>query len=174
MTMLYKATQGVVKESHYGLALARIVPLPSRVIERATFVAQALEHHRLHKKKTSETVLKEKRRKLILNLKEHLIQAQTGVLDGEVLTAWLKELQKEFINRMVALEAEAANAGQETDSEDVEMREGGEYDEKRPSTYDSQPSVMTIDSHSLSIASESPYRAISEASTLRAVSDNER
>ena len=175
MTMLYKATQGVVKQSHYGLTLARVVPLPPGVVEHATFVAQKLERHMLQKKKASETVLKEKRRKLILNLKEHLVQAQTGVLEGEVLTAWLKELQKEFINRMMALEAEAASAGQESANEDDEMRDGSERDEEeRPSTYASEPSVMTIDSHITSTESDSTIRAMSEASTVRAVSDNER
>ena len=34
--------------------------------------------------------------KLVLSLKEHLVQAHAGVLEGEVLTAWLKELQKEY------------------------------------------------------------------------------
>lgn len=177
MTMLYRATQGVVKQSHYGLALARVVPLPSGIVEHATFVAQKLERHMLRKKKASETVLKEKRRKLILNLKEHLVQAHAGVLEGEVLTAWLKELQKEFINRMTALEIEAANADQESDDEDDEMRDRSEHDEdERPSTYASQPSVITIDSHitSSESESESSARAVSEASTVRAVSDNVR
>ncbi|KAF1945409.1 hypothetical protein EJ02DRAFT_369214 [Clathrospora elynae] len=174
MKMLYKATLGVVKEAHYGLKLARVVPLPPGVVEHATFVAQKLELHMLQKKKASDTVLKEKRRKLILNLKEHLVQAHTGVLDGEVLTAWLKELQKEFINRMTALEAEAASADQESEDEDEEMRDRSEHDEEeRPSTYASQPSVITIASHITSIESESTVCAMSEASTIRAVSDNE-
>jgi DNA mismatch repair protein MSH4 len=149
MTMLYKATQGVVQEAHYGLTLARLVPLPPGVVEHATAVAQKVERHMLQKKKASETVLKEKRRKLILNLKEHLVQAHTGVLEGEVLTAWLKELQKEFVNRMTALEAEAASAGQE-------MRDRSEVDEEeRPSTYASQPSVITVDSRVTKTESES-------------------
>jgi DNA mismatch repair protein MSH4 len=178
MTMLYKVTEGVVKEAHYGLTLARLVPLPPGVVEHATLVAQKVEQHMLRKKKASETVLKEKRRKLILNLKEHLVQAHTGVLEGEVLTAWLKELQKEFVNRMTALEAEAARIGQESDEEDVEdeeMRDRSEIDEEeRPSTYASQPSVITVDSRITSTESESTIRAMSEASTIRAVSDNER
>ena len=175
MTMLYKATQGVVKEVHYGLTLARLVPLPPGLVEHATAVAQKVERHMLQKKKASETVLREKRRKLILNLKEHLVQAHTGVLEGEVLTAWLKELQKEFVNRMTALEAEAASVGQESDEEDEEMRDRSEVDEEeRPSTSASQPSVITVDSRITSTESESTIRAMSEASTVRAVSENER
>ncbi|KAH7391848.1 muts domain V-domain-containing protein [Pyrenochaeta sp. MPI-SDFR-AT-0127] len=175
MNMLYKATQGVVKEPHYGLALARIVPLPPGVVERATYVSRMLERHRLRKMKASETVLKEKRRKLILNLKEHLIQAQTGVLEGDVLAAWLKELQKEFINRMTALEAGADSAGQKSEDEDNEIRDSSNRDdEERPSTYASQPSIITTDSHIIAALPESSIRPISEASTLRAVSNNER
>jgi DNA mismatch repair protein MSH4 len=175
MSMLYKATQGVVKEAHYGLTLARVVPLPPGVVEHATLVAAKLERHMLQNKKASEAVFREKRRKLILNLKEHLVQAQTGVLEGEVLAAWLKELQKEFVNRMTALEAEAASAGQESEDEDEIMRDMSPQDEEeRPSTCVSKSSVMTIDSSITSTESESTIRAFSEASTIRAVSENSR
>ena len=130
MMMLYRATQGVVRELHYGLTLARVVLLPPGVVEHATLIAQKVEQHTLKRKKVSETVLREKRRKLILNLKEHLVQAHNGVLKGEVLTAWLSELQKEFVNRMTVLEAEAANAdyesGGEGQGEQESLRDGSE------------------------------------------------
>lgn len=174
MTMLYKTTLGVVQELHYGLTLARVVPLPPGVVEHATMVAQKIERHTLQKKKASETVLREKRRKLVLNLKEHLVQAHTGVLEGKVLTAWLKELQKEFVNCMTAIEAEAVSAGQKSEDEDEEMMDRSDLEEQeRPSTYAS-PSVIAIDSHISSIESDSSIQAMSEASTLRAVSSNER
>lgn len=172
MTMLYKATQGIVRQSHYGLMLARVVPLPPGVVERATQVAQKLERHMLQKKKASGTVLREKRRKLILNLKEHLVQAHNGVLESEVLTAWLKELQKEFVNRMIALEVEAASADEESEIEDEEMRDMRGLDEERSSTYASQPSISTGDSRMVPTESESTIRAMT-ASTVRAVSENE-
>ncbi|KAL1793239.1 hypothetical protein ACET3X_008221 [Alternaria dauci] len=173
MTMLYKTTQGVVQEAHYGLTLARIVPLPPGLVEHATLVAQKVERHVLQKKKASETVLREKRRKLVLNLKEHLVQAYTGVLEGEVLTAWLKELQNEFVNRMTALEAEATSTIQGSEDEDEErMGSSDENEEDRPDTYAS-PSVITIDSHVNPTQSDSTIQAMSEASTLRAVSSNE-
>ncbi|XP_014552268.1 hypothetical protein COCVIDRAFT_41517 [Bipolaris victoriae FI3] len=175
MTMLYKATQGVAKEVHYGLALARVVPLPPGIVEHATNVARKIELHAIRNKKASETVLKEKRRKLILNLKEHLVQAYNGVLEGEVLSAWLSELQKEFVNRMTALEAKAASLHDESNEDMNEnMSDGDAYDEERPSTYARQPSVISIDSHVTSTDSESTVRAMSEASTVRAVSENER
>ncbi|KAJ4411101.1 MutS protein msh4 [Didymella pomorum] len=170
MTMLYKITQGAVQETHYGLTLARVVPLPPGLVDHAAAVAQKLKRHMLRKKKTSEIVLKERRRKLILKLKEHLMQARNGILEGEVLTAWLKELQKEFVTRMTTLEAEAASVRQETDDEDKEMGGGSEC----LGTFASQPSVMSISSRMTSTESESTIRAMSEASTIRAVSDNER
>ncbi|CAN9401394.1 unnamed protein product [Alternaria alternata] len=174
MTMLYKTTQGIVQEVHYGLTLARVVPLPPGIVEHATLVAQKVERHMLQRKKASGTVLREKRRKLVLNLKEHLIQAHTGVLEGEVLTAWLKELQNEFVSRMTALEAEAASTDQESQDEDEEMMNRNDEDEdERPDTYAS-PSVISVDSRVSSTQSNSTTRAMSEASTLRAVSSNER
>ncbi|EUC41537.1 hypothetical protein COCMIDRAFT_40313 [Bipolaris oryzae ATCC 44560] len=174
MTMLYKATQGVAKEVHYGLALARVVPLPPGIVEHATNVARKIERHIIRNKKVSETVLKEKRRKLILNLKEHLVQAYNGVLEGEVLSAWLSELQKEFVNRMTALEAETASVHDDSnDDTDENMSNGDTYDEGEPSTHARQPSVISIDSHVTSTDSESTVRGISEVSTVRAVSENE-
>ena len=172
MTMLYKTVQGVVKEIHYGLMLARVVAFPPGVVEYATSVAQKVERHMLQKKKASGTVLREKRRKLVLNLKEHLIQAHTGVLEGEVLTAWLKELQEEFVNRMTALEAASENAGQE--SEDEEMIDRSDLSEEERPDMSASPSVTSIDSHTSSTDSDSTTRAMSEASTLRAVSSNGR
>jgi DNA mismatch repair protein MSH4 len=172
MTMLYRIAQGVIQESHYGLALARVVPLPPGLVDHAAAVTKKLERHRLRKKKTSGIVLKEKRRKLILNLKEHLMQAHTGVLEGEVLSAWLSELQKEFVNRMTALEVEAASMSQQTDDEDEDMDEDGEGDEKQVDTPARQPSVMSISSRITSTESDSTIRAMSEAPTVRAVSDN--
>jgi DNA mismatch repair protein MSH4 len=174
MTMLYKTTQGIVQEVHYGLTLARVVPLPPGVVEHATSVAQKVERHMLQRKKTSETVLRQKRRKLVLSLKEHLAQAHAGVLEGEVLTAWLKELQKEFVNRMTALEAEAISADQESEYEDEEIMDRSELDEEERLDISASASVITIDSHVTSTESDSTTRAMSEASTLRAVSSNER
>jgi DNA mismatch repair protein MSH4 len=148
--MLYRITPGAVKEAHYGLTLARIVPLPPGVVDYATQVAQKLEARMLRRKKASETVLREKRRKLVLNLREHLVQAHNGVLEGEVLTAWLKELQKEFVNRMTALEAEPSSGGQESDDneEDEVMGEGSVSEDRneRRGMHERQHSVMTISS----------------------------
>ncbi|KAF2280678.1 uncharacterized protein EI97DRAFT_367992 [Westerdykella ornata] len=185
MTMLYKVKEGAVNETHYGLTLARIVPFPPGLIERATDVARTLEQHMQQRKKTSTAVIKERRRKLILNLKEHLVQAHSGVMDGEVLAAWLRELQKEFVTRMTAIDEKAARAdGSDDAGEDVEEMEGvqiGEEDAGASSTQSvteigvdehraarsaemRQPSIITVDSHitSSDLECTSPVRAVSE------------
>lgn len=180
MTMLYKVADGTVKETHYGIALAKVVPLPKGIIEHATYVAQKLERRKCKRKHTSAPVIKERRRKLILDLKEHLVQAHSGVLEGEVLGDWLKALQKEFIARMSAIDAEEARANYDSEEEIEgldEERDSSEYDheEERPSTKASQPSIISIDSRISSTASSIALSPIPESvSDVRAVSDNER
>jgi DNA mismatch repair protein MSH4 len=180
MKMLYKVAKGAVTESHYGLALARVVPLPEGIVDRATYVARKLERQNLQRRKTSAPVIKERRRKLILDLKEHLVQAHSGVLEGEVLADWLNALQKEFVARMSAIDAEEARAGhdseEENEEENEEMIDRSEYDheEECPSTNASRKSVISIDSRISSTASSMTFRAMSESvSDVRAVSDNE-
>ena len=118
MNMLYKIAEGSVQEHRYGLKLARVVPLPGQVFEIAEQVTEKLELQSQRKKKTSTAVIREKRRRLILNLKEHLTQAKDGVMDGPVLAEWLRELQREFVIRMTAIEAEAEEAATD-DFEDL-------------------------------------------------------
>ncbi|KAE9978713.1 hypothetical protein BLS_000367 [Venturia inaequalis] len=117
MTMLYKIAEGAVQEQHYGLKLARVLPLPPKVLETAEEVAAKLESHVAKRKKTSALVIKERKRKLILHLREHLTQAKNGVMEGEVLANWLKELQKEFVVRMTAIDAEAAEVAEAMDQD---------------------------------------------------------
>ncbi|KAK8244011.1 DNA mismatch repair protein MutS [Phyllosticta capitalensis] len=113
MRMLYKVAEGPVQERNYGLALAKVVPLPEDVHETATDVATRLMQNLEEKKRTSTAVFRERRRKLILNLKEHLMQAQAGKMEGETLKGWLKELQREFIVRMSAIDAQSRQAEDE-------------------------------------------------------------
>jgi DNA mismatch repair protein MSH4 len=122
MTMLYKIAEGAVRESHYGLALARVVPLPPGLLEHAQLVAQKLESNILRRRKTSANVIKERRRKLILNLKEHLVQARNGSIQGETLAAWLRELRREFVVQMGRIDGLAKEA--EADEESTDEEEG--------------------------------------------------
>lgn len=123
LNMLYKIAEGAVEESNYGLFLARAVPLPEEVLEIAADVAKKLNDNIHRRKQASTAVVKQKRRKLILSLKEHLLQARNGTMRGPALRAWLQELQKEFVVRMTALDkmiskakTAATLAGLETDA----------------------------------------------------------
>ncbi len=117
MNMLYKIAAGGVQEEHYGLTLARIVQLPPQVYEHATVVAQKLNRLVAKRRRTSAAVILQRRRRLILNLKEHLVQTKDGNMEDGTLTAWLKQLQREFVVRMSALDAEAESAEVESETD---------------------------------------------------------
>ncbi|KAK5693497.1 MutS protein msh4 [Elasticomyces elasticus] len=130
MAMLYRIASGTVEEEHYGLKLARVVPLPEVVVEHAEVVAGVLERVGERRKKRSLTIVKARRRKLLLNLKEHLVQAKSGRMEGEGLRQWLKELQGEFVVRMLALDEEARKAELGVEDSEEEGEEDGEEGER--------------------------------------------
>ncbi|TKA80399.1 hypothetical protein B0A55_01892 [Friedmanniomyces simplex] len=110
MEMLYRIASGTVQEEHYGLKLARVVPLPGDVVEHAELVARTLEQQVKRRKKRSLAIIQARRRKLLLNLQEHLVQAQSGTMEGQDLRQWLRDLQREFVVMMTALDEEAGKA----------------------------------------------------------------
>lgn len=110
MKMLYKISDGYEEEKFYGLALARVVDLPEEVITTATKVSKALHQHEEARKSNAKVLSVARRRKLILSLREQLIQAQNGSMEGDELRQWLRRLQDEFLVRMAAIDAEAAAA----------------------------------------------------------------
>ena len=114
MKMLYKVASGAVQEEHYGLALAKVVNLPPDVLHIAEQVSKKLTSNIEKRKKNSKTIALARRRKLILSLREQLIQAHEGNMNGKVLATWLKKLQDEFVNRMAAIDADAASAMDES------------------------------------------------------------
>ena len=120
MMMLYKIGEGYVKEQHYGLALARVVDLPPQVIEMAEKVSKALEAQTAAKKQSSKAFALARRRKLVLGLKETLMQAESGPMEGKVLLSWLRRLQEEFVRRMEQIDNDVASSDVEemTDEED--------------------------------------------------------
>ena len=121
MKMLYKVASGAVQEEHYGLALAKVVNLPPEVLQIAERVSKKLTSNMEKRKKKSKTIALARRRKLILSLREQLIQAYEGNMNGKVLATWLIKLQDEFVNRMAAIDAEAASAMDESEEEsDIE------------------------------------------------------
>ncbi|KAH0408372.1 hypothetical protein KCU90_g21995, partial [Aureobasidium melanogenum] len=124
MAMLYRLTDGVVSEQHYGLQLAKVMPLPPDVTVYATRVAEKLHAQVERRKKASKAVIVGRKRKLILGLREELIHACGGAMEGPVLQSWLQELQRKFEARMTAIEREADEADLEslaTDIDDVDM-----------------------------------------------------
>jgi DNA mismatch repair protein MSH4 len=138
--MLYRIANGAEKEEHYGLKLARVVPLPPDVVEHAEHVALTLEQQSKKKQGQSHAIVTARRRKLMLNLKEHLCQAKTSRMDDDTLRDWLRELQKEFIHQMLALDEdeESTSRGEGSETEAVETIEDGVHTQSRPATVDRQ------------------------------------
>ena len=108
MMMLFKVQNGYVKEEHYGLALAKVMALPAPVLEIAERVSRQLVENTERKKKNSTTIITARRTKLLLGLREQLVHARDGNMQGEALRSWLKSLQDEFVRRMSGLDAAAA------------------------------------------------------------------
>ncbi|TKA40319.1 hypothetical protein B0A55_13740, partial [Friedmanniomyces simplex] len=125
MEMLYRIASGTAREEHYGLKLARVVPLPGDVVEHAELVARTLEQQVRRRKKRSLAIIQARRRKLLLNLREHLVQAQSGTMGGGDLTQWLRE----FVVRMTALDEEAGKAELGVEEEEEGEEEAEESDE---------------------------------------------
>ncbi|KAL9599083.1 MAG: hypothetical protein Q9179_003687 [Wetmoreana sp. 5 TL-2023] len=136
MTMLYKITNGWVRETHYGIAMAKVAGLPADVIDIATEVSTKLAQNAERQKKNSQSIALARRRKLILGLREQLKQAQDGNMQGRVLGLWLKKLQDEFVRRMAAIDEEV---------EAVENDEILDVEERRTSGDDVSIAELTDD-----------------------------
>ncbi|KAL3417891.1 MutS domain V [Phlyctema vagabunda] len=121
MIMLYRLRDGVAKEQHYGLALARVVGLPSQMLEIAVEVSQRIEENTAAKKASSKTLLVAKRRKLVLALKSTLEAARDGSMDKKALVEWLRKVQLEFVHRMAAIDRDMVSEDQ-----DEAMTEAGD------------------------------------------------
>lgn len=124
MQMLYRVAEGLEPNAHYGIAMASVFPLPADMLETAKVVSKTLQDAARNRKMSSVGLVRLKKRKVLLHLKEHLEQARAGKLEGEALSAWLKELQKEFVLRMSAIDeaaAEAANANTDSEAGDEDM-----------------------------------------------------
>jgi DNA mismatch repair protein MSH4 len=104
MNMNYRVAEGVVTNDHYGLVFARVLPFPPDVLSKADEVSKLLEERLRSGKSRSSIVVTQRKRKLILTLKEHLHQSGEGSLEGEALRSWLLQLQELFVSRMIAEE----------------------------------------------------------------------
>jgi DNA mismatch repair protein MSH4 len=113
MIMIYKLSRGFVQEDHYGLALARVIDLPLQVLDVAEKVSGSLEIQAAAKKQSSKARALSKRRKLVLGLKEQLMQARDSPMEGKVLLSWLRRLQEAFVERMEQIANDALCGEQE-------------------------------------------------------------
>lgn len=100
--MLYKIESGVVKEAHYGIVLARMMPVPKAMIDRAIEVANALEERRLSQGRVYRAKV-QLRRKLMVDLREALLNAHHSESEDDELTARLTHLRDEFTMKMLEL-----------------------------------------------------------------------
>lgn len=130
LNMLYKVSEGHVKDRHYGITLARTMPLPEDVLSNAATVANDLQERLDAQRRTSQAVSTQRRRRLLLKLKYELSQAEQSDMQGELLRDWLKQLKHEFLNTMSALEEEArsiaADDGAEMSGSNDQMVENEE------------------------------------------------
>ncbi|QKX54560.1 uncharacterized protein TRUGW13939_01647 [Talaromyces rugulosus] len=111
MTMLFKVEEGHVQERFYGIALARVLPFPPQVLEVAQTVSKYLHENAERRASSSKALATARKRKLVLHLREQLLQAYNGSIDGEELRLWLQRLQGEFALKMAAIEADFDDPG---------------------------------------------------------------
>ncbi|PBP25854.1 DNA mismatch repair protein Msh4, partial [Diplocarpon rosae] len=130
MKMLYKIREGHIIEKHYGIALARVVDLPPRVLEVAEKVSKTLEDQAEARRQSSKARALTKRRKLVYAMRESLRTAASGQMEERALLSWIVRLQDEFIRRMDAIDNDAASSDIEsgivTDEEDLLEARSGE------------------------------------------------
>ncbi|OTA69657.1 DNA mismatch repair protein-like protein Muts [Hypoxylon sp. EC38] len=122
MTMLYKITSGPVQEEHYGLNLARAIGFPERFVEVAENVSKTLAETIEKKKQNSQSRKLLRRRKLILNLHDTLLQLRDSDMDDAALGSYLKRLQDEFVSRMDEIERNGQANNEELTEEIEEVK----------------------------------------------------
>lgn len=117
MKMTYKISDGPIpaENQFYGLALAKAICLPERVVEVATQVSEALNERNEARKSEARALAVVRKRRLILGLKEQLDLARDSQMEGRELRLWLKSLRDEFLVRMEAVEREAEGFDPEED-----------------------------------------------------------
>lgn len=124
MMMRYKVSEGREQQKYYGLALAQLVDLPDELMRIAVAASQELNAICDAKKRNAKLIALAKRRKLAAHLRETLIQARDGNLQGVDLLAKMKRLQEEFCVRMLAIEAEYVAAQNDQVKVDVVSEKG--------------------------------------------------
>jgi DNA mismatch repair protein MSH4 len=145
MTMLYKVQEGHVKEKFYGLALAKVLSFPREVLETAQTVSTKLNEIAERRAAGSRALSIARRRRLILNLREQLLQAGSGTLEGESLRRWLERLQEEFALKMAAIDVESDTfAVDDVKDNETEKVDSGQDSFQAVEDLDEVASPMTI------------------------------
>ncbi|THC97127.1 hypothetical protein EYZ11_003390 [Aspergillus tanneri] len=106
MTMLYKIAEGPNTKSFYGLTLAKLVDLPPLMLETARKVSEKMNEISQRRHSKSSALAVSLKRNLLLSLREQLLQARQGSLEGEGLRKWLKKLQDDFVLHMAAIDGD--------------------------------------------------------------------
>jgi len=133
LTMMYKVASGTVQEERYGIKLARAIGFPDTFIETAERVAKELKAKAEANKANAQARKLAERRRLILSLREKLLQADQSDLNEVDLARYLKKLQSEFIERMALLESRATPApgdGERVVLESIEIDDGIDDEER--------------------------------------------
>ncbi|GAB1191872.1 hypothetical protein APSETT444_001056 [Aspergillus pseudonomiae] len=139
MTMLYKIAEGPETNRFYGLALAKLVDLPPGVLEYAQTVSEKMNQIAQRRHSKSRALAVSRKRNLILSLREQLLQARDGKMEGEALRKWLKRLQDEFALRMAAIDGdESVSCGSE-DGEEQERSSSSLVEATGTDTVANQP-----------------------------------
>ncbi|KAI7104607.1 hypothetical protein KC352_g37272 [Hortaea werneckii] len=155
MKMLYRVSSGTVQEQHYGLKLAKVVPLPQDVVEHAEHVVDTLELRKARGQAKTMAIVNARRRRLLLNLKEHLQQAHEGHMNDATLKQWLLDLRKEFVVRMCALDEEARQIQRGATDEEIAEDENANNDEGTGDSQHAVPSSPNVSGHSSRAATRS-------------------
>ncbi|KAL4866084.1 hypothetical protein BDV12DRAFT_139387 [Aspergillus spectabilis] len=108
MTMFYKITEGPNQVKFYGLTLAKLIDFPPGVLETAHDVSEELNLLSIRRHSQTKALAIARKRKLILSLREQLLQARAGNMEGQTLRKWLKWLQDEFTEQMAAANGDIA------------------------------------------------------------------
>ena len=159
MHFLYRLSDGTEQTPPYGLTLARLVPLPPSVLEKATRVSRALTEREARKKRSRAAALVQKRRRLVLDLREQLEQAKQSSMGNDTLMKWLRELQKDFVHKMLAVHEIGKDIQRNADDEGLSsnlISSGAEL--PRPSARDDSESLSSLELPANNIQ-RSPYMA---------------
>lgn len=107
MRMRYKIAEGQEEQRYYGLAIAQVVDFPAEVMEVAVAGSKKLNDRLDETEDDRKVRAVASQRKLLVHVRETLLQARESTLNAKDLIERLKRLQHEFLVRLASIEAEA-------------------------------------------------------------------